>query len=428
MPKQNQISPNLRSSGKRILAYMDWNSPTGFGNVSKNIIDRITQFCLDNKVKIDICAINYRGESNVQVNECVKIFNSKDYAKDQKDPYLNRTGFLTLLSLRPYDIVWMMYDINVITPLMPMIKQLKERQKSVTKKGFKTIVYTPIDSPPDVSWFEGVNQLDELITYTNYGLEEIEKVFKFKKKIQIIPHGLDTETYKQVPKTGLRKKYGIPEDAFVFGTVNKNQPRKDIGCTLISFAKLKKTLDSLPDTYKNGNKVVLYLHTYHNDPTGINIHQVASRLGLKFNEDYFLPIEPKYSNAEFTPAEMNEVYNCLDVFVSTSSAEGWGLTITEAMSVGLPIVCGNHTSIKEITRNGKDVFSIFGQHEHVQIHDGNAIRYCLDSNQVSHQLWLLFIEYLEKKELEYHDYDYQKNKYNWDNIALTWTQVLNKHL
>ena len=85
---------------------MDWNSPTGFGNVSKNIIDRITQFCLDNKVKIDICAINYRGESNLQVNECVKIFNSKDYAKDQKDTYLNRTGFLTLLSLRPYDIVW----------------------------------------------------------------------------------------------------------------------------------------------------------------------------------------------------------------------------------------------------------------------------------------------------------------------------------
>ena len=199
MPKQNQVSPNLRSSSKRILAYMDWNSPTGFGNVSKNIIDRITQFCLDNKVKIDICAINYRGESNLQVNECVKIFNSKDYAKDQKDTYLNRTGFLTLLSLRPYDIVWMMYDINVITPLMPMIKELKERQKSVTNKGFKTIVYTPIDSPPDASWFEGMNQLDELITYTNYGLEEIEKVFKFKKKIQIIPHGLDTETYKQVP-------------------------------------------------------------------------------------------------------------------------------------------------------------------------------------------------------------------------------------
>ena len=41
MHKPNQPVRNLKSSSKRILAYMDWNSPTGFGNVSKNIIDRI---------------------------------------------------------------------------------------------------------------------------------------------------------------------------------------------------------------------------------------------------------------------------------------------------------------------------------------------------------------------------------------------------
>lgn len=113
---------------------------------------------------------------------------------------MNRTGFLTLLSLRPYDIVWMMYDVNVLTPLMPTIKELKERQKQVTKKGFKTIIYTPIDSPPHPSWFQNMSQLDELVTYTNYGLEEIEKVFEFKIKIKIVPHGLDTETYKQIVK------------------------------------------------------------------------------------------------------------------------------------------------------------------------------------------------------------------------------------
>ena len=185
MPKQNQPSQNLKSSSKRILAYMDWNAPTGFSTVSQNIIDRITPFCLENKVEIDICAINYRGPAQVTYNKCVKVFNSENFAKDKKDPYLNRTGFLTLLSLRPYDIVWMMYDIKVITPLMPTIKELKERQKQVTKKGFKTIIYTPIDSPPHESWFQNMSQLDELVTYTNYGLEEIEKVFEFKSKIKI---------------------------------------------------------------------------------------------------------------------------------------------------------------------------------------------------------------------------------------------------
>jgi glycosyltransferase involved in cell wall biosynthesis len=407
---------------------MDWNSPTGFGNVSKNIIDRITEFCIDNKIEIDICATNYRGESNYQYNKCVKIFNSKDYAQDSKDPYLNRSGFLTLLSLRPYDIVWMMWDINVVTPLLSTIKKLKDRQKNITKKAFKTILYTPIDSPPNKSWFNGINDIDEFVTYTNYGVEEISKVFTYKNKIKVIPHGLETNVYKQVIKKGLRKKYGIPENAVVFGTVNKNQPRKDLGCTLIAFAKAKKSLESLKNTYKNGVSPVLYLHTYHSDPTGINIHEVANRLGLKFNEDYFLPIEPKYSNAEFTAEDMNEIYNCFDVFISTSSAEGWGLTITEAMSVGLPIVCGCHTSLKEITRNGKDVNAIFGQFEHIQIHDGDAVRYCLDSNQVAHEIYLLFVNYLEHGEFAYHDYDYQKNKYNWDKIAVSWTKIISNLL
>jgi glycosyltransferase involved in cell wall biosynthesis len=429
MQKQAQRPhQNLKSSSKRILAYMDWNSPTGFGNVSKNIIDRIIPFCLENKVVIDICAINYRGESNVTYKDCVNIFNAKDYAKDNKDTYLNRTGFLTLLSLRPYDVVWMMYDVNVITPLLPTIKQLKLRQKNITKKGFKTILYTPIDSPPEKTWFNGVNDIDELITYTNYGLDEIEKVFKFKKPIQIIPHGLETETYKPMDKDGLRKKYGIPEDCMVIGTVNKNQPRKDIGCTLISFAKFKKNYQSLAETYTEGKRAVLYLHTYHSDPSGINVHQVASRLGLVFNQDYFLPIEPRYSNAEFTPEDLNEVYNCFDVFVSTSSAEGWGLTVTEAMSTGLPVVCGNHTSLKEITRNGKDVHAIYGQHEHIQIHDGGAVRYCLDADQVANEFLLLFIRYIEQGCFEINDYTYQKSKYNWDKIAQSWTKVLNKIL
>jgi glycosyltransferase involved in cell wall biosynthesis len=34
-------------------------------------------------------------------------------------------------------------------------------------------------------------------------------------------------------------------------------------------------------------------------------------------------------------------------------AEGWGLTITEAMAVKLPIICPIHTSISEITNDGK---------------------------------------------------------------------------
>lgn len=104
------------------------------------------------------------------------------------------------------------------------------------------------------------------------------------------------------------------------------------------------------------------------------------------------------------------------------------LQVTEAMCVGLPIICGNHTSLKEITRNGKDVNAVYHQFEHVQIHDGNAIRYCLDSEQVSHQMLLLFNKYIASGGFEIENYDYQRNKYDWDKIAVSWTKIISSLL
>jgi glycosyltransferase involved in cell wall biosynthesis len=51
-----------------------------------------------------------------------------------------------------------------------------------------------------------------------------------------------------------------------------------------------------------------------------------------------------------------EIYNCFDLFLSTSHGEGWGLTATEAAGCEVPIALGNHSSFSEIFDEKSAIF------------------------------------------------------------------------
>ena len=109
------------------------------------------------------------------------------------------------------------------------------------------LMYTPIDSVPFARYFKDLDVWDEVYTYTDYGRREAEKAFqkvnKRKMKVGIIPHGMDRYEFQPLfDKPSLREKYDIPQGMFLFGNVNKNQPRKDVGTTLLAFAEFKNGL------------------------------------------------------------------------------------------------------------------------------------------------------------------------------------------
>ena len=60
---------------------------------------------------------------------------------------------------------------------------------------------------------------------------------------------------------------------------------------------------------------------------------------------------PQYAdpNWQVNVATLNNIYNSLDVYLSTSRGEGWGLTATEAMAAGTVTILPMHTSYKEIS-------------------------------------------------------------------------------
>ena len=408
---------------KKILAYMDFMCPTGFGTVSHNVMDRLTPWFKRVGVEVDVACLNYGNNPSQQYNEQIMAVNPKMFARNEED-YYYRDGILKMLQVGDYDLLWCMNDVPVLGPMSPILRHLRQQKQFQKQKEFKMLMYTPIDSVPFARYFKDLDVWDEVYTYTDYGRREAEKAFqkvnKRKMKVGIIPHGMDRYEFQPLfDKASLRNKYDIPQDMFVFGNINKNQPRKDVGTTLLAFAEFKKWFEAQPQNPNMPTKVGLYLHCYHSDKTGIKLYVACERLDLVIGKDVFLPIEDKYNNNAYSTQEINEVYNCMDAFVSTTTAEGWGLTITEAMSVGLPIICGNHTSLTEITDNGELVYIVNDLIPHFQIEDAENVRMVLNPKAVTEQMINVYQDAPLKK-VSIKNYQHKFAEYNWDKIADQW--------
>lgn len=408
---------------KKILAYMDFMCPTGFGTVAHNVMDRLTPWFKRVGIEVDVASLNFGSKHSEKYNDSIMAVNPRLFARSEDD-YYYRDGILKMLQIGDYDLLWAMNDVPVLGPMSPVLRHLRQQKLFQKQKDFKMLMYTPIDSVPFARYFKDLDVWDEVFTYTEYGKAEAEKAFykvnKRKMKFGVIPHGMDKYEFQPLmDKKALREKYDIPQDMFVFGNINKNQPRKDVGTTLLAFAEFKKWFESQPKNDNYPSKVGLYLHCYHSDKTGIKIHVACERLDLVIGKDVFLPIDDKYNSGAYSTQEMNEVYNCLDAFVSTTTAEGWGLTITEAMSVGLPIICGNHTSLTEITDNGSLVYIVNNMIPHFQIEDAENVRMVLNPNAVTNEMINVFVDskykpaYLKK-------YEHKFTEYDWDKIADQW--------
>jgi glycosyltransferase involved in cell wall biosynthesis len=413
----------------RILAYIDYLAPTGFSTVSHHVLSRLVPFLREHDIHVDVAGYNMGRIDKQEVNDRIYAYNPRIFDRaNSSDPFY-RDGFLKLLMTKPYDLVWVMNDVQVIAPIIQQLAKIKKFKKEQGKHPqFRTIFYMPVDAIPQNYWFKDFQFFDGIFTYTNYGKEIIEYALDQNnvfRKVAVVPHGIDTDTFHALPakKQELRAKWGLPEDAYIFGTVNKNQPRKDIGTLLIAFAMLKHKND--PE-----NKAVLYLHTHYDDPTGINIHAACNLLGLEFNKDYFLPDPPKFDEGLYTPQDLNELYNCMDVFVSTSMAEGWGLTVTEAVAVDLPVICGPHTSLKEIfTKSGFSGDQCYNHDikliKHFQIGGGNVIGYKLNPVDVADRMYYYLAGGLKPDPSFYQEI---KDRYKWDEIAQKWAKIIAENL
>jgi glycosyltransferase involved in cell wall biosynthesis len=153
-----------------------------------------------------------------------------------------------------------------------------------------------------------------------------------KKILKYVPHGLDADTFKPINKDNKEYKEfikltGIKEDDFVVYYNSRNIRRKQIPDTLLAFKYFK---DQLPQDKQD--KVKFLLHTEIVSDHGTDLAAVRNYL---FGEDDKSII---FSTSKISRDQLNYLYNRADTQILLTSNEGWGLSLTEAILSGTPII------------------------------------------------------------------------------------------
>ena len=337
---------------KRILWLSDYRTDckTGYATAAKNIKRQIKLHFGDD-IKIDIIAINHFGEDYVESDK-TEVVSAK--INDAKKDDFGRHIFLKTLSDLDYDGVFIMQDLGVVIPIIPIMEKIRKQKKANGRKQFRSIFYFPVDCRIYAELTKNIEFFDLLVTYTEFGRNQVLK-FKpdLKPKLKVVNHGTNTKDYYPMAedeKLKLKKEFfGDKNDRFIVTNINRNQPRKDIPNTIFGYIHALSIWDN--NRLNDWKKPYLYLHCHPKDPLGHDLHTILSQTDLAEGEDYML-LPKRMEDKMATIQELNGIYNASDLFLTTTLGEGWGLTVTEAMACKLPVICPNSTSLTEISDNG----------------------------------------------------------------------------
>jgi len=150
-------------------------------------------------------------------------------------------------------------------------------------------------------------------------------------RISVIPLGVDHALFFQRDKEACRRRLGLPHDAKLILSVSTTLKHKNLPVLLKAFQSVKKI-----------QPTARLVRVGAPNPTTLELSTLAEQLGIADHITYMKP------NNE----ELAILYNASDVFVHTSTYEGFGAPLVEAMASGLPVVASNATSIPEVIGDG----------------------------------------------------------------------------
>ena len=164
--------------------------------------------------------------------------------------------------------------------------------------------------------------------------QSIKKNINPKITVNTILNGVNTISFKRnnsQSKNKIREQFGLPEDAFVIGTVAVFRFQK----------RLDLWLEILAESINLNPKI--YGIIVGAGPLESLLHQKHVALGLE-GKVFFAGLQ----------TNVKPFYEAMDVFMMSSSFEGLPIALLEAMSMSCAIVSTNAGGIKEVLRHGED--------------------------------------------------------------------------
>jgi glycosyltransferase involved in cell wall biosynthesis len=238
------------------------------------------------------------------------------------------------------DVVLIYNDMSIVA------RFLEEIRKSGIPRTFKIWVYIDQVYNTQMQMFLDIlnRDADRVFAFTNYWKKCI-KDQGITRPLDIILHGFDSKRFFPIPRELVRKNMGLPQDAFLIMSLNRNQPRKRYDILVMAFVELVVKYPTKPifmlcicDKGEKGGWWIFELFQRELKLRGVNVEQFGNRLMLSS------------SDMTFKDEDINMFYNAADVGISTADGEGFGLCNFEQMGVGVPQVVPDIGGFKEFCK------------------------------------------------------------------------------
>ncbi len=190
-----------------------------------------------------------------------------------------------------------------------------------------------------------ISQADQIIVSTPAELSQLEKLYQAdKKKISIIPPGVDTSHFYPIDNDEAKAFVGIQKNDRMILFVGRIEPLKGIDTLIQAFSMLKP-----PETMKNCPH---YLVVIGGEPDATP-EQMTTEMARLQNMVYALGIKDL---VVFLGKRSQETlpyyYSAADVTVLPSHYESFGMVALEAMACGTPVIATEVGGLPYLVKNG----------------------------------------------------------------------------
>lgn len=366
---------------------------TGYSKVTYHIIQELSK-CPDIELyhfgfqKFMVAPPDYRPyPAGVNVYDTVAEENKGIFPKEAGFGFSQLPDYI--LKVRP-DSIMIYNDAGIICQFLD---KLEEKIKP-TDRTFKTIIYLDqvYTLQRQILLARIERAADAYFAFTEYWKTVLEAQ-GVKKPIYVLRHGFDPLQFKPLDKLTVRRKHGLPENAFVFLNLNRNTPRKRHDIVVAAFAELVAKHPTKPlalmcvcDPGDNGGFPIqeIFIQELTNRKVPVQFHGhklLIAKTSLTYTDDL-----------------INELYALSDVGITAADGEGFGLCHFEAMGIGIPQVVPYVGGFRDFCKHGENSMTVAPKYKSylpISLSNIGGITEVVDA----HDLSLAAEEYLLDSEL-----------------------------
>ena len=320
----------------KLLIWSDAGAHTGYGTVTQNLAERWAKRGAD----IHVLATNYLGDpwpGPMKLYPATKVDRGDVFGFRRLAELLNR--------LKP-DVFFVLHDLYVVADGLKTLQG---------KFPVPTVLYVPVDGmylPHE--WLNAARAAHRVVAMSKYGQTRL----KIEGDIQaeMLWHGVEHQLLYQVSakrpiyfqqgserrvltnKEECKQALGLT-GRFVIAAVNRNSIRKNYYDTFRIFDRFRRVH---PEAF-------LFIHAVQRDEGG-DLGVLAQRYGLTAEHLRIHNAGDTYTGVG--KEWLTLLYNAADVKLSTSMAEGFGLTDAESLACGTPVIAQDFSATSEVVGPG----------------------------------------------------------------------------